>query len=485
MRVESVGQWQLRAVVRAAAVGRCTGRRCPPTRRSSTSRARSTRTSCARGGADAERLGSIGRVTAERHGAIRVGTPRRAAAGRADLRGAGHAPGRLLRPARGRRQRRPRGLDGVPADRRPRSWPATPSASSPPCSPRPTRGSSTPDLRARLEAFLAARELFPPELLDLADRAEAERRAARGATPNASCSLAVGGVRAVARTRRPGLVRRRWSGSPPSRRTSAGVRSTHINHLTPRVLDIDELYRADDRPRHRDDRRHPGPAAMGAARTCCCGRPPSGPSPSPARMRTPDGTCRQRRAAGAVRRGRGPRHRAHPGGPRPLRRAGRRGRPARRAADRRPDAPHRARRLGGGTCPAPNAELAAEGLAYFTYRVAADRPPRRQRTARRPSATCSSGGWVRPSPSSTRTSCPARPPASSSPTSAARAPGTTPRTAPPTTSAWLAGAVGRHVHDPFALVRPPAGRVARSSSRGDLDGTHRRDHRRPAPRMAP
>ena len=30
----------------------------------------------AREGADAERLGSIGRVTAERHGAIRVGSPR-------------------------------------------------------------------------------------------------------------------------------------------------------------------------------------------------------------------------------------------------------------------------------------------------------------------------------------------------------------------------------------------------------------------------
>ena len=26
-----------------------------------------------------------------------------------------------------------------------------------------------------------------------------------------------------------------------------GVRTTHINHLTPRVLDIDELYRSRDR----------------------------------------------------------------------------------------------------------------------------------------------------------------------------------------------------------------------------------------------
>ena len=68
----------------------------------------------------------------------------------ARLRRDGHAPGRLLRPARRRRRRGPGRLDGVPPDRRPRSWPATRSGCSPRCSSPTTRGSSTPNLRAAL-----------------------------------------------------------------------------------------------------------------------------------------------------------------------------------------------------------------------------------------------------------------------------------------------------------------------------------------------
>ncbi|WP_263399694.1 2-oxoadipate dioxygenase/decarboxylase family protein [Saccharopolyspora pogona] len=50
----------------------------------------------ARQGDSAEQLGSIERVTAERHGAIRVGTPAGAGAGSANLRRARDVPGRLL-----------------------------------------------------------------------------------------------------------------------------------------------------------------------------------------------------------------------------------------------------------------------------------------------------------------------------------------------------------------------------------------------------
>ena len=49
---------------------------------------------------------------------------------------------------------------------------------------------------------------------------------------------------------RPGT--RRWRRSPAVAADIGGVPSTHINHLTPRVLDIDELYR---RMTDRGDRR--------------------------------------------------------------------------------------------------------------------------------------------------------------------------------------------------------------------------------------
>ena len=42
-----------------------------------------------------------------------------------------------------------------------------------------------------------------------------------------------------------------------------GVPSTHINHLTPRVLDIDDLYVRMEARGHRHDRRDPGPARLG------------------------------------------------------------------------------------------------------------------------------------------------------------------------------------------------------------------------------
>lgn len=193
----------------------------------------------AREGEAAERLGSIDRVTAERHGAIRVGSPRELAqvsrvfaamgmhpCGFYDLRDAGPAPVPVVSSAF-----RPLDRDGlavnpfrvftsvlVPEDRR----------------------FFDADLGRRLRGFVDRRRLFPDELLGLADRAAAD-----GALPSPDASrfveLAVG---SFALSREP--VDRAWYAE--LERVSGvaadigGVTSTHVNHLTPRVLDIDDLY---------------------------------------------------------------------------------------------------------------------------------------------------------------------------------------------------------------------------------------------------
>ncbi len=97
------------------------------------------------------------------------------------------------------------------------------------------------DLRARLRNFLHSRELFPPALLELASRAEA----AGGLLSDEAELFLQHAVGAFKLSPQP--VDRSWY--EELERVSAvaadigGVRNTHINHLTPRVLDIDELYR--------------------------------------------------------------------------------------------------------------------------------------------------------------------------------------------------------------------------------------------------
>ena len=59
----------------------------------------------------------------------------------------------------------------------------------------------------------------------------------------------------------------RTGGHLGGRRRHRRVASTHINHLTPRVLDIDELYRPAAVAGDPDDRQDPGPTAM--ERTRC------------------------------------------------------------------------------------------------------------------------------------------------------------------------------------------------------------------------
>jgi uncharacterized glyoxalase superfamily metalloenzyme YdcJ len=88
---------------------------------------------------------------------------------------------------------------------------------------------------------VAHRQLFDPELL-----AEARRIAANGGADVASADRFVAAaVSAFALSRQP--IERAWyeelTKVSAVAADIAGVRTTHINHLTPRVLDIDDLYR--------------------------------------------------------------------------------------------------------------------------------------------------------------------------------------------------------------------------------------------------
>lgn len=194
----------------------------------------------ARLGADAERLGSIDRVTAERHGAIRLGTPREMAqvarifgamgmhpVGFYDLREAATSAAvpvisTAFRPiAADELARNPfRVFTSMltPSDRR----------------------FFSADLQQRLETFLEAREIFPPELMELADRAEADGGLS---TADAERFLQLA-TAAFELSREP--VDLAWYKELEAISAVAadigGVPSTHINHLTPRVLDIDDLY---------------------------------------------------------------------------------------------------------------------------------------------------------------------------------------------------------------------------------------------------
>ena len=190
-------------------------------------------------GEGAERLGSLERVTAERHGAIRVGSARELAdvadlfaafgmypVGFYDLRDAA-SPVPVVSTAF-----RPIDTDEL-AHNPFRVFTSILATSD-------VRFFS-PELGGRVERFLAERQLFDPALI-----AEARRIAADGgADPRRAERFVTNSVAAFALSQEP--IDRGWY--EELTRVSAvaadiaGVRTTHINHLTPRVLDIDELYR--------------------------------------------------------------------------------------------------------------------------------------------------------------------------------------------------------------------------------------------------
>lgn len=191
-------------------------------------------------GEDAERLGSIARVTAERHGAIRVGSPVELAqvarvfaafgmqpVGFYDLRDASSSSVPVVSTAF-------RPVDPAELAKNPfRVFTSMLTSDDRRFFDAPTQ--------ARLEQFIAARTLFGPELLQLADRAAAAGELEQE-DAHRLLDLAVGAFRLSGEP-----VERSWYDH--LERISAvaadigGVPSTHINHLTPRVLDIDELYR--------------------------------------------------------------------------------------------------------------------------------------------------------------------------------------------------------------------------------------------------
>jgi uncharacterized glyoxalase superfamily metalloenzyme YdcJ len=186
-----------------------------------------------------ERLGSLNRVTAERHGAIRVGSVRELAqvadlfaafgmypVGYYDLREAA-SPVPVVSTAF-------RPIDANELAHNPfRVFTSMLATADPRFFPH--------DLRTRVERFVGERQLFDPSLI-----ADARRiAAAGGASATEADDFVARATAAFELSREP--IDTSWytelSQVSAVAADIAGVRSTHINHLTPRVVDIDELYR--------------------------------------------------------------------------------------------------------------------------------------------------------------------------------------------------------------------------------------------------
>jgi uncharacterized glyoxalase superfamily metalloenzyme YdcJ len=439
-------QWQLRAAF-AQRLSDMYGREVPAyTALVDVSRAVNEDVLRARG-ADAQRLGSISRVTAERHGAIRVGTPRELQqvarifgalgmhpVGFYDLREAAASAVPVISTAF-------RPVDGEELARNPfRVF----TSMLTPADPR----FFDDDLRSRLETFLAERELFPPELLLLADHAEAERE-----LPDADAERFLRlAVQAFELSTEP--VDQAWYAT--LERVSAvaadigGVRSTHVNHLTPRVLDIDELYRR--------------MTERGIEMIDTIQGPPHWQGPDvllrqtsfralaePRAMRAPDGTVTsgalrvrfgevEARGIALTREGRALYDRLlasideqavlHPG------------------ADRG----ELARTVWAAHMPVTEHELATRGLGYFTYHVAPDRP----RDAGHPPTGISeliAGGWVRAEPIVYEDFLPRSAAGIFQSNLSGDGARDNDQEGAAYDAAWLSGAIDREVLDPFALYQ--------------------------------
>lgn len=187
----------------------------------------------------AQRLGSIDRVTAERHGAIRVGTAKELAqvaqifaalgmepVGFYDLRGSEATSLPIVSTAF-----RPVGRDALALN---------PFRVFTSVLVTEDRRYFDPDLTEELDAFLASRTLFGDDVLALAARAEAE-----GGLSEADAEDFLRGATACFELADDPVDRdwyARLSAISGVAADIGGVPTTHINHLTPRVLDIDDLY---------------------------------------------------------------------------------------------------------------------------------------------------------------------------------------------------------------------------------------------------
>ena len=295
----------------------------------------------------AERLGSIERVTAERHGAIRVGTTEElrqvgqlfAAMGMHpvgfyDLRDAGPASVPVVSTA------------FRPVDRG--ELAANPFRVFVSVLTSDDRRFFTADLQEQVDGFLARRQIFPAELLELAVAAEAdgflEAGRARRFLTLATAAFALSGD----------PIDRAWyerleqvSGVAAD---IAGVGSTHVNHLTPRVLDIDLLYRRmQERGVEMIDEIQGPPRVDGPA--VLLRQTSFRALAEPRRFRTPDGRVEQ----GALR--------------------VRFGEVEARGVALTPAGRDRYDATGVADLPRTERDLAAADLAYYTVQVSPSRPP--------------------------------------------------------------------------------------------------------------
>ena len=117
------------------------------------------------------------------------------------------------------------------------------------------------ETQARLEAFIAARELFGPELLALADRAVEQGGLDEGDAERL-LGLATDAFPLIRRADRPRLVRRRSRGSRPWPRTSAAS-PPPTSTTSRRACSTSTSCTCGCSPRDRHDRRDPGPARLG------------------------------------------------------------------------------------------------------------------------------------------------------------------------------------------------------------------------------
>lgn len=190
-------------------------------------------------GRAAERLGSISRVTQERHGAVRVGT-------RDELRQVGDLFAAMGMEPVGFYDLRDAGPAAVPVVSTafrpvaPEELAANPFRVFVSVLATDDRRFFSPDLQDEVESFLSRRRLFPLELLDLAARAEGA-----GGLGDADAARFLD-LSTASFALSPEPIDRVWYDRLEKVSAVAadigGVASTHVNHLTPRVLDIDLLY---------------------------------------------------------------------------------------------------------------------------------------------------------------------------------------------------------------------------------------------------
>ncbi|MGV9633062.1 2-oxoadipate dioxygenase/decarboxylase [Nocardia rhamnosiphila] len=234
-----VSSWELRAEF-ARALSRMYGSEVPAYNDLVEVSTQVNRDVLSRDGAAAERLGAAERVAEERHGAIRVGTPE-------EMRQVATVFGGFGMKPVGFYDLREAATSSVPVVStafRPidtEQLALNPFRVFTSMLVVDDRRFFSPEMTERLNTFLGQRVLFSDELLQLSTRAEADGGLPRD-DADRYVELATGAFKLSADP-----VDHSWYDTLDAISSVAadigGVSSTHINHLTPRVLDIDELYR--------------------------------------------------------------------------------------------------------------------------------------------------------------------------------------------------------------------------------------------------